>query len=70
MSNITLNVEFLAGTSIKDAVKEAKDMAIKLDIAYVEFSFNGRSLSIGSRCDIQEAVEGYQDSKNKLLVFN
>ncbi len=70
MNNITINVEFLAGTSIKEAVTEAKSMAIKLDIAYVEFNFNGRSLSIGRRCDIQEAVEGYQDSKNKLLVFN
>lgn len=37
MSNITLNVEFLAGTNIREAIAEAKQLATKLDIAFVAF---------------------------------
>ena len=33
MSNFTISVEVMAGTSVGDAVQEAKDMCIKLDVA-------------------------------------
>jgi len=44
-SNMCINVEFLAGTSIEDALHEAKDMAIFLKVAYLKFNFNGVSVS-------------------------
>lgn len=51
MSNIILHVEFLAGTNIIIAAMEAKALACKLDLAYVEFNFNGVSVSIGQNAD-------------------
>jgi len=74
MSNISMQVEFLAGTSIEDAVAEAKAFAIKLDIAYVKFDFNGVSMSIGQKANIQNAVKAFHDSikkeKFKFVVEN
>ncbi len=46
MSNMTVKVEFLAGTDIKDAIEEAHQKAVKWDVAYVCFNFNGVSVSV------------------------
>lgn len=37
MSNIIINVEFLAGTSVAQAVTEARTLAIKNDLAFVKW---------------------------------
>lgn len=55
-SNITISIDFLAGTSIKDAVKEACDLCIDMNIAYVCFNFNGVSISVGQNCDLEAAL--------------
>ena len=60
MSNMIIKVEFLAGTNIKDAVEEAKQKAEKLDLAYVEFDFNGISFSIGRNADVLDVWDQYQ----------
>ena len=57
MSNITLNVSFLAGTDICEAITEAKQLATKLDIAFVDFDFNGVKCSISQRACVDEAVK-------------
>jgi hypothetical protein len=45
-SNMTLRVEFLAGTSIKEAILESAIKCRELNLAYVCFNFNGVSISI------------------------
>lgn len=64
-SNMTINVEFLAGTTIEQAVEEAKLKAEKFDVAYICFNFNGISFSIGRNADIFEVLEEWRGSDNK-----
>ena len=61
-SNMTVNVEFLAGTSLDQAISEAKAKCIEWDVAFVCFKFNGVSVSISRRCNVAEAVEKYTKS--------
>jgi hypothetical protein len=60
-SNITLNVEFLAGTDLEQAVVEAKQKAALFDVAYICFSFNGVSFSIGATADVYDVLERWRD---------
>ena len=62
MSNIIINVEFLAGTSIAQAVTEARSLAIKNDLAFVKFKFNGIPFSISKRADVDDCVKQYNDT--------
>ena len=60
MSKMMINVVFLPGTSIDDAIIEAKQKAKKWDVAYVCFKFNGKDFSIGRNVDICDCVEAYR----------
>ncbi|QGH72559.1 MAG: hypothetical protein [Myoviridae sp. ctThM1] len=60
-SNMCLKVELLAGTSLEDALKEAKDKAVLFNLAYVEFDFNGIGFSVRQNGDIEEALEKYKE---------
>ena len=66
-SNMTVDVAFLAGTEIIDAVQEAKKKAGEWDVAYVCFKFNGKRFSIGSTADVELVYDEYMGS-SKLIV--
>lgn len=57
--NMSIRVEFLAGTDIRQAIIEAKRFAHKHDLAYTIFKFNGKKFSIGANASIEEAVSQY-----------
>lgn len=59
MSNMILQVEFLAGTNITTAAMEAKALARKLDLAYVKFNFNGVEINIGQHADCDALESKY-----------
>lgn len=59
-SNITIDIEFLQGTDLKDAVEEAKAKALMWDVAYVQFSFNGYAFAIGRNADVLRVLEKYE----------
>lgn len=59
-SNITVEIEFLAGTNIDDAVTEAKQKAAEWGVAYVKFKFNDVSFSIGGGADINKVLEDWK----------
>jgi len=61
-SNMQINVEFLAGTSIEDAIQEAKRKAEMLDVVYVCFMFNDVKFSIGRDADVYEAMQAYREN--------
>ena len=61
MSNMLAKVKFMPGTSLVDAVREAKNKAILWDVKKVEFCFNGKYFSIGKSADIEKCVKAYQD---------
>ena len=69
MSNISLNVEFMAGTSIEDAIKEARLLAVRLHIAYVVFKFNGVSCSVSRNPNIDKLVKDYHSVIKSDLKF-
>lgn len=64
-SNICINVEFLAGTSIEQAVIEAKDKAILWQVSYVKFDFNGVKMFVRSGADLTEAVDKFHEEIQK-----
>lgn len=64
-SNITIKVEFLAGTEIKDAVREAKQKAKLWQVAYVEFDFNGANFCIGANADVEDVVAEWESTHGK-----
>ena len=70
MSNITVNVEFLAGTDLRVAIEEAKEKCVKWDVAYVCFDFNGVSFSIGKNADTLQCWEEFLHTNRKIIVSN
>lgn len=72
-SNMEVSVSFLAGTSIEDACTEALAYAIKNNLAFVRFDFNGISCSISQRCSVEKASEKFlealkTESKSKFVI--
>tara|TARA_R110000851_G_scaffold41409_2_gene103954 strand:+ start:1091 stop:1555 length:465 start_codon:yes stop_codon:yes gene_type:complete len=63
-SNITVEVGMLAGTEVKDAIKEAKEKAIEWGVAYVTFNFNGIRFSISRKANLEEALTEWRLTKN------
>lgn len=59
MSAMIMEVEFLAGTSVLDAVNEAKIKAIAFDLAYVEFKFNGVEMLISQNANVDKAIDEF-----------
>ena len=64
MSAMELQVTFLAGTSLKTALMEAKRLARLLNLAYTLFDFNGVSFAIGQGADLEKAEREYPDIKH------
>lgn len=59
MSKMSVHVEFLCGTDIKEAIQEAKLKASLWNVAYVCFKFNGKSFSVSRNADVDEMVEDF-----------
>ena len=73
MSKISVKVDFMAGTTIKEAISEAKDKAILWDVAYINFNFNGTSVSVGKNCNVLKSAEQWSDgieNGGTRFVFN
>lgn len=65
MSQMCVQVEFLAGAEVEKAILEAKQKAELWDVAYVKFDFNGASFSIGRNANVSDAVEEYHATHGK-----
>jgi len=59
MSRVYLKAKVLAGTSIEEAIKDAKKIAEKIGTG-IEFRFNGVLMLIDSSSDIQKEIEDYK----------
>lgn len=55
-SNAILKIEFMVGTSIKEAIIEASELAKKLNLAYCRFNFNDVDMHISQNCDVGLAL--------------
>ena len=58
-NNLTLEVNFQAGTDLKDTIKEAQSLIKKLNIAGVSFSHNGHPLFVTKKTTAKEVVDEY-----------
>ena len=58
-SNMEITVTFLAGTSFQEASQEAKDYAVRNNLAYVRFDFNGIHCAISQMADVEKAYEKF-----------
>ena len=65
-SKMCIEVSFLVGTNIEDAVLEAKNKAEQWDVSYVKFKFNGTQFSIGRNADVGQAVKDYETRDGRL----
>lgn len=60
-SNMSVAVKFLAGTSIEQAVEEAKIKASDWSVAYITFDFNGVKMNIRQDTSIIEAIDKFHE---------
>lgn len=58
-SNMEMTVGFLPGTSIQGACTEAKEFAIKFNLAFCRFEFNGVKCNISQNANIEIACEKF-----------
>lgn len=68
-SNMTIKVEFLAGTNVKKAVAEAKQKAELWQVAYVTFNFNGSSFSISANADVEDVISEWKSTHGSHMEF-
>jgi hypothetical protein len=61
---ICLQIEFLAGTDIEEALTQAKHLAIQLQVAYITFGFNSYRCSVSRHADIEKGIEQFYDPAN------
>ncbi len=69
MSKMTMTVSFVAGTSLREALIEAREKARKLDVAYIRFSFNSVSFAVSPEADIAKGVKEYKSGETKTIII-
>ena len=67
MSKMSVNVEFLCGTDVKEAIQEAKLKASLWNVAYVCFKFNCKSFSVSRNADVARMLTEF-DNEFKYIV--
>lgn len=65
-SNMILKVSFVAETKIEDAIREAREKAIKYDLAFVHFKLNGSFFNIGKKANVKKALKLH--STGRILI--
>ena len=66
--DMKIEVSFLAGTEIVEALLEAKALARRLDLAYVTFDFNDKHISVSQEANIQEMVKQYEANVKRYII--
>ena len=67
MSKMSVHVEFLCGTEVKEAIEEAKLKASLWNVAYVCFKFNGKRFSVSRNADVARMLTEF-DNESKYIV--
>jgi hypothetical protein len=71
MSSLTIPVEIMAGADFESAVEDAKELAKRLEVAYVTFKFNGISVSVSqsaSSFDMYKQYLAINRQKHKFII--
>tara|TARA_R110000851_G_scaffold25333_2_gene73084 strand:- start:1605 stop:1832 length:228 start_codon:yes stop_codon:yes gene_type:complete len=73
---LLIKVEVQAGTSVRQAVEEARTLARHMNISWVSYNFNGTRMSIGRNANIADTVADWEeqqrhpDAKHRTVVSN
>ena len=63
MGKMIVTVGFLAGTSIREAIEEAKAKSKAWNVASVCFSFNGVEMSVNRYDSTEELLREYRERR-------
>lgn len=63
MSKLTINVDVMLGTDLIEALEDAKELARRMDVAYVCFKFNGVGCSVSQDADTTKMYYDYQENR-------
>lgn len=69
MSKMTMEVKFLPGTDLYQAIDEAIEKAVNMDLCYVCFNFNGAKISVGKHAKYDRIKKEYEEGE-KFIVNN
>lgn len=69
-SKMGLRVDFLPSTALEDAIREAKQKAELLNVAYIRFDFNGTVFSIGRNANILDVLNRYLSNPKEKHICN
>ena len=68
-SNACIKLEFLAGTTVIEAVLEAKRIVAKLEVAYAVFKFNDVRFSVSVHADPEKMEKQYLDIDHSAKAY-
>ena len=57
-----IEVSFVPGTEITEAIKEAKIKADQFDVALITFNFNGKKIMVSKKSDVNSLVNEYLEN--------
>lgn len=69
-SKVSMRVDILANATLREAVEEAIQLAKRLDVAYIKFSFNDAEFWISQHADVEEVLNAYSPGVSKFLIFD
>ena len=69
MSNIIVSIDFMSGTTVKEAVTEAKEKCLEWDVSFVKFTFNNVEFYISRNAVVYEIVEKFFDRSNNICII-
>lgn len=67
MLNLVLHVSPNLGAAYIEAVKDAINLCVRLDIAFVDFTFNGVHTLVSKDTNVEKAAERYLSHTTKGL---
>ena len=62
MLNIALEIKLISDTELGQILKDAKELAIKLDVAAIMFNFNGYTFAISQKTDLGKILAEFTQS--------
>lgn len=67
MLNLVIHVSPNLGAAYVEAVKDAKTLCVRLDIAFVDFTFNGVHTLVSKDTNVEKAADRYLSHTTKGL---
>jgi len=68
MSKMSIKVDFTVGVSLEEALIEAKEKAKKLEVAYIEFIFNGVHFAVSPQADIERGIKEFEQGIKAIVI--